>query len=312
MYGYINRYTPGAPATTGIRRVYEAIRAGIAHRTDITFTGENREDVRGFTRNFLEDGFWAKRQYPNCMALIFDVIPFYDSDFQNSRAFWQPSFDALKFYDRVLVNSHHVKKNLVEDMGVDADKVEVQWLGVDRSIFKPMSVDRDAWKKKHGIPTDVLCVGHASAGYTRKNVRRILAAISNIKDAVFVKVGRDNGTEFHIREAGMVKRSYFIETLTDTDLAEFYNAVDVFAFPSTNEGFGLPALEAQACGTPTITGARAALLEITGPGGVAVDPFSVEAIRKDILNPPPGGIDEEWLSQFDWKNIGAAVNTWLS
>ncbi len=143
-YGYIHRYRP-APAVTGIRRVYEAIRAGLTHRTDIDFVGENREATLGYTRNFLEDAFWAKRQYPNAMVLIFDVIPFYDADFDNSRAYWEPSFDALKRYDRVLVNSHHVKKNLVEDFGCDPDKVEVQWLGVDRTVFKPLTVDVAAW-----------------------------------------------------------------------------------------------------------------------------------------------------------------------
>ncbi len=162
-------------------------------------------------------------------------------------------------------------------------------------------------------------MGHASAGYTRKNFARICSAVSNIKDAVIVKVGRDNGSDFHARAAGLNGRKgkpdrvIFIDTLTDAELAEFYNAIDVFAFPSTNEGFGLPALEAQACGTPTVTGARAALLEITGPGAIAVDPLSVKAIEKALRDPPMGGkLDEEWLAQFDWRNIGAAVDRWLS
>ena len=311
-YGYIHRYTP-APVVTGIRRTYEAIRTGIKGRGDIHFVGENVENVRGFERNFLEDGYLAKRGYPDCMVLIFDMIPFYDSDFQNSRTYWQPSFDALRHYSRVLVPTEWVKKNLVQDFGCDPEKVEVQLLGVDREIFKPLDLDVDAWKRVHWIPVDRLTIGHCSYGYTRKNVERILKAMSHIPDAIFVKVGKDNLTDSLVRAASLEDRVFYLENLGDAELAEFYNAVDVFAFPSTSEGFGLPALEAQACGTPTITSRGTALEELTGPGAVAVDPFSLIEIRAALRKLPARiPVSEDWLSKFDWKNIGSAVNLWLS
>ena len=304
--------------------MYEACREGLKDRTDIVFDDKHFMGRHQTKRNFLEDMSWANFGFPDCMVLVQDVIPMYDADFQGTHVYWHPKFEALQQFERVLVPSNWTKQTLVEDLNVDENRVDVVPLGVNRDVFKRMNVDLFAWRKKYGLPEHCQIIGHASYGYTRKNVERVLRAMANLENdhLIFVKVGRDNQTAMWADMTGMEHRVHYLPQLNDVELAEFYNAIDVFAFPSTSEGFGLPPLEAQACGCPVlisgndISGRAGALSELNGPTAVLVDPFSVASItsalkgtwtRKDPMAPEFSA----WLDRFKWENTGAAVNSWL-
>ena len=77
---------------------------------------------------------------------------------------------------------------------------------------------------------------------------------------------------------------HFASYVSDQDLVSFYNAADVFAFPSLYEGFGLPVLEAMACGTPVVASNAASLPEVVGDAGLLADPHSSEALAKTIAS----------------------------
>src|SRR5207244_4567260 len=68
----------------------------------------------------------------------------------------------------------------------------------------------------------------------------------------------------------------------EDDLVALYNAADVFVYPSLYEGFGLPPLEAMACGTPVVTSTAASLPEVVGDAALKVDPLDVEAVAMAI------------------------------
>ena len=74
----------------------------------------------------------------------------------------------------------------------------------------------------------------------------------------------------------------FVNHVSDDDLALFYNAADLFVFPSLMEGFGLPPLEAMACGTPVVCANTASLPEVVGEAAVTVDPRDRYAMAEAI------------------------------
>jgi glycosyltransferase involved in cell wall biosynthesis len=75
----------------------------------------------------------------------------------------------------------------------------------------------------------------------------------------------------------------FTGYVADEDLPAFYNGASIFVFPSLYEGFGLPPLEAMACGTPVITSNRASLPEAVGDAGIMVDPDDIEGLAKAMV-----------------------------
>lgn len=81
----------------------------------------------------------------------------------------------------------------------------------------------------------------------------------------------------------MTDRVIFLRELPEADLPLMYNAADLFVFPSLYEGFGLPPLEAMACGTPVVTSNTSALPEVVGDAGIMVDPTRVDELADAML-----------------------------
>lgn len=161
--------------------------------------------------------------------------------------------------------------------------------GVEPS-FHPLSEgQKSVWRKKLSLGAEkiVLHVGHCQP---RKNMEKLLAALtllSKWKTAFhFIQVGgvftpaqrrliQDSGIEHHVRQ---------MRRVTEGDLIRLYNIADVFVLPSLYEGFGLPALEAMACGTPVVAANTASLPEVVGTAALLVDPQSPQAIAEAIAH----------------------------
>jgi glycosyltransferase involved in cell wall biosynthesis len=85
-----------------------------------------------------------------------------------------------------------------------------------------------------------------------------------------------------VRNTGYAEELRFVGRVEEDDLVALYNAADVFVYPSLYEGFGLPPLEAMACGTPVVTSTAASLPEVVGDAAMMVDPLDVEALATAI------------------------------
>jgi glycosyltransferase involved in cell wall biosynthesis len=81
-----------------------------------------------------------------------------------------------------------------------------------------------------------------------------------------------------VERLGLAERVHFPDFVADDDLPALYSAASLFAYPSLYEGFGLPVLEAMACGTPVVASKRSSLPEVVGEAGLLVDPLDVTAI----------------------------------
>ena len=159
-------------------------------------------------------------------------------------------------------------------------KIDVIYLSVDEK-FKPQPAEKiKEIKKKYGISKNyILYVGNAKP---HKNLSRLLSAWQLIdeeikKDYILVLVGV--GQKFCYKD----ENTLIIPFVSEEDLPILYSGVTVFVFPSIYEGFGLPPLEAMACGCPVISSNTSSMPEILGDACLYFNPYDVKEISKTIL-----------------------------
>ena len=151
----------------------------------------------------------------------------------------------------------------------------------------------------------------------RKNLLRLIEAYAEVHRAhpqvQMVIVGPGGFRASHIRDAiverGLSDAVRWLGYITDADLAAIYNASVALVYPSVYEGFGLPVIEAMACGRPVVAANTSSLPEVAGDAGVLVDPFSVASLRDAmlrILDDPQAARDLgqrglEQARRFSWR-----------
>jgi len=185
--------------------------------------------------------------------------------------------------------SQFTKDRLVERFGVKPERITVVWNGVD-SQFRPRTPEEIAQVRAAlGIrsPRYLLSLGSLEP---RKNVRRLLTAWSRLKhelpeDLSLVVVG-SKGASLVFQDAGIHEAPegvHFTGYAKQEHLPALYSGALALVYPSLYEGFGLPPLEAMACGTPVITSNTTSLPEITGGAALLVDPRNEDEIAGAIL-----------------------------
>jgi glycosyltransferase involved in cell wall biosynthesis len=190
-----------------------------------------------------------------------------------------------RYSDAFIAVSNAVKADVVKYVGVNPDKVFAIHNGFDPGLFQPV---RDAAqlasiRLKYKLPEHfILWCGQIES---RKNVARLLRAFARIKDEVphtLVLAGEQRWstrTELQVlQELHLQERVYFPGWIQHTDLPAVYSLAELFAFPSLYEGFGIPLIEAMACGCPIVTANTCAPPEVLDGSGLLVDPLSVEDI----------------------------------
>jgi glycosyltransferase involved in cell wall biosynthesis len=177
---------------------------------------------------------------------------------------------------RVLTVSDFSRRRICESFSVDAARVVNVGNGVDRS-FRP-----DGNVLKTGFPY-LLYVGNRKP---HKNLDRLLEAFTLAEIPQEIKLllsgVPDRMPSNKIRNLHASNRIQFAGLIPETVLPSYYRGALGFVFPSLYEGFGLPPLEAMACGTPVLTSNVTALPEIVGDAAILVDPTSIEAIAVGI------------------------------
>jgi glycosyltransferase involved in cell wall biosynthesis len=191
---------------------------------------------------------------------------------------------AIERADLILADSEQTRRDLHEHLSVPMDRMTVVLSAADPS-FRPASPEQVvAVRRKHGIDRPYLMsVGTIQP---RKNLTTIFEALRRLeRDVLLVHVGRPGWLYEPIFEAlgrsGMKDRVRFIPA-SDEDLIALYTGAVAFVFPSLYEGFGIPCLEAMACGTPVIASHAGSLAEVVQDAGIAVDPMDAGAIAAAV------------------------------
>lgn len=156
----------------------------------------------------------------------------------------------------------------------------------------------------------------------RKNMVRVVRAFASLKDRIphhlYFTGGhswRDSAVFQEITAAGLETRVRALGFLDEEELVALYNLADACVYPSLYEGFGLPILEAQACGCPVVTSTVASCPEVAGDGAELVDPYEIDSIAKGIVKIVDNReyrekmIDNGYknLSRFSWKKAASEL-----
>ena len=181
--------------------------------------------------------------------------------------------------ERVFTSSAASARQIRDDFGVPADRIAMVANGVATDVYRPdAGVDRS--------DAEILCVGRASD--PNKGIRTLIEALALLpKRARLTLVDDDhpdNLARKRAAELGCADRLHIVGRVPTDELVHLYRRATLVAVPSRYEGFGLPAAEAMACGTPVVAAAAGALPEVVGVGGggVLVAPDSPEALAKGI------------------------------
>ncbi len=233
---------------------------------------------------------------------------------------------AAKRADMVLTDSEASKWDIVRLLDIPAERVRVIYLAAD-DIYQPV-LDRHRLaetRRKYGLPESYLL--YLGGFDQRKNVPTLLRAFaqlakdSGIRDSrleigesrvSLVVAGRllEKGSDFFpdprpiVQELGIEERVVFTGWVAEEDKPALYSGARALVFPSFYEGFGLPPLEALACGTPVIASNRGSLPEIVGDGGLLVEPDDVEGLAtamEKLLN------DESLWADLRQKGLAHAA-----
>jgi glycosyltransferase involved in cell wall biosynthesis len=183
---------------------------------------------------------------------------------------------------RIIAVSESTKRDLVEIYDISPAKIDVVHNGVD-ARFQPLPADQvAAFRQQQGLPDRfILFVGTLEP---RKNIVSLIDAYARLpkERPPLVLVG-GKGWFYdeifgRVEALGLTGEVRFAGFVPAEDLPLWYNAADLFVYPSLYEGFGLPPLEAMACGTAVITSTASSLPEVVGQAGQLADPTDTEAL----------------------------------
>jgi glycosyltransferase involved in cell wall biosynthesis len=183
---------------------------------------------------------------------------------------------AVRRARAVLTGTDYSRSEIVEWSGVDPDRVKV----IAAAAAAPFAPDGDAHRPGYGY---CLYVGNSKP---HKNLERLVEAFARTRDEHSLRLVLTCSPDADLvrvaRDKGITERILFLGHVPDVRLASLYRGATAFVYPSIYEGFGLPPLEAMACGTPVVTSNATALAEVVGDAAVVVDPRDVDSIADGI------------------------------
>jgi glycosyltransferase involved in cell wall biosynthesis len=195
---------------------------------------------------------------------------------------------TLRFVDRVVTDSDSSLQDIERFYGLAPSRLVRIYCGVNRRFHPQPAIDVHRVTGKYRLPTRyVLAVGALNA---RKNLETALGAFAVLRskgiEHELVVVGppswKSKGIFEQAGRLGIEGHVHFTGFVDDEDLPAVYSGADCFVYPSLYEGFGLPPLEAMACGTPVVASDTSSIPEVTGDAATLVPPGDVEQFATAI------------------------------
>jgi len=192
------------------------------------------------------------------------VYPFEIKDI-SERIQWIFTPNALKKVDLIIAISEFTKNEIVRLLRIEEDRIAVIHQGVDHELYKPM--DKERCRSYFNLDPEKKYILYVSSNLYHKRVdlaKSVFEEIRKCRDDVFmIKAGYSERLEGE----GIISMGW----IDEKDVPKLYNCADVYLHTSEYEGFGLPILEAMACGVPVVASNKASIPEIVGNAGILVD-----------------------------------------
>jgi glycosyltransferase involved in cell wall biosynthesis len=224
----------------------------------------------------------------DCIHLMFpQYLPGRLAYFYAKSAMWTATRKAT----RILTVSEASKRDILRFFAIPPEKVSVIYNAIDARFLGPADDTRmDLVRQRYQLDDPfVLYVGNIKR---HKNIERLIDAFGRIRakgpDGLRLIIIGDEISKYPamrqaVHKHRLDKHVRFLGFQPHETLAAFYRLARAFVFPSLYEGFGLPPLEAMACGTPVVTSNVSSLPEIAGDAALLVDPYDTDAIADGML-----------------------------
>ncbi len=307
---------------------------GISYQTDPFFWEHLAErqlrardcDLLFVPHNGIGDYDDSRLSCPTVVT-VHDLIPYRLPEYTGvgyRELFFRQMPKILEDAAHLIAVSHQTKEDLCRLCGVEEEKITVIYEGV-HPFFQPLPREYvcRCLQKTYGLARPyVLYVGGFSG---RKNVEALLCAYGalrrrGLRQCPLVLVGKSSANEEMLMKTacrlGIEDALYWLGEVPLADLPLLYNGASVLVYPSRYEGFGLPPLEAMACGTPVIAGDHSSLPEVIGRAGLLVDVERVEdlifamelVLTSRTTAAAMGKRGLKQAARFSWKK--SAEKTW--
>ncbi|MES2636297.1 MAG: glycosyltransferase family 1 protein, partial [Pseudomonadota bacterium] len=284
---------------------------------DFSKSGKLKKLIRSFVPNAYEFRKYAQQKTfdlkankikadiyhePNFLPLEFDgltVITVHDLSYirhpeahplERIRVMNKLLPPAIEHSNCIIADSHFTKSEILSEFNIDSNKVHVTHLGKSSDFYPRNKIESQEILQKYNLTYGnfILAVGTLEP---RKNLTQVISAYRLLPSKIakqfpLVIVGvrgwKEKGLlgelEFLLKE----KKAYLLGYVPANDLPHLYSAARAFVFPSLYEGFGLPPLEAMACGTPVITSNTSSIPEVVEEAGLMVSIGDVDAMKNYI------------------------------
>lgn len=298
FYGYFSK---GLLVYTGEKRILRDFNKIKYYAKKIPFVARSLRTLKGylskipykefdlyFEPNFIPlDGISAKR--------VVTTIP--DFSFYKYPQ-WHPR-DRIEFFKEnfwknicrshiIITGSHYIKTEVLKLLNFNSDKIKVIYYGYDKDVLRTYNLsDLSTFRVRFKLPKYFLLF--VGALEPRKNLECLIKAYMSLnkdmkKDLKLVLAGasgwRNEGIMSLIKKEK--ENIHYLGYVSNQELAFLYNLATLFVYPSLYEGFGLPPLEAMACGCPAVVSNVSALPEVCGDAAYYVDPHHVESVAEGI------------------------------
>jgi len=230
---------------------------------------------------------------------------------------------SVRAADAIVINSESLRSEIQRYLEVDKGKLKLVYEAVDHDLFRPGNADaaRAHVGRRYGVTKPFVLF--VSTLWPYKNCDGLLRAWAlsraELGDRQLAIVGGSQDEKYvaslHAlaEELGISRDVVFVGKVPLEETVRFYQAADVFVYPSVNETFGLPILEAMACGCPVVTSDVSAMPETAGGAAVLADAKAPAAIGRAIVEAAGSGSDRlrdlgfRRASQFTWGATAAAT-----
>lgn len=318
--------------------VYTNQRKELAGRADVTAVSTWLPTQRRLARILWEQIIWPWQAHRHRLDLLhsmafvtplFSPIPAVVTVFDLSFMHKPESFPSVqrnylatqtrrscRRARRVITISQSARDDVHRFFDVPLSRIDVIYPGVDEQYRPATAAQIDAFRRRKGLPSRYIL--HVGTLQPRKNLPRLVEAFSRLADtAVHLVFVGGKGWLYEeifqrVAALNLTDRVHFAGYAPDEELPLWYAAADLFVFPSVYEGFGMPVVEAMACGAPVLAANAASIPEAVGSAGQLFDPHDVDdlarrmanVLNNDALSATMRQRGFQQAQQFSWQRAG--------